>query len=460
MTQPTDPSDPPAPQPAGHSLSPAAIADFHAQGWVALRGALSPELLAEIDVWVDQIEDWALMGGPGLHHFEATEQGPRLARSEELIEAHPGLRGLLCQGAIAAAVGALLGEPAVLYKEKINHKQPGGAGFAPHQDAPAYRFVDHHISVMVPLDPATSASGGLSFAEGHRRGRLPDERGRLLPEVVVALDWAEVEAQPGDLLLFDSYAPHRSGPNTTDRPRRALYLTYNAARHGDHRARYYADKRAEFEAAGASFDGERARISVNDDFLGKPTQERPKPRALPIAQLFARYASPAAHQLYDEAITELEHGLQCAALAAAAGEPEAVVAACLLHDVGHLIVGDLFPIDQPLPRDFRHEEVGARYLERWFGPEITEPVRLHVAAKRYLAATDPRCLPGLSPSSIRSLAVQGGPMSPEEQRAFEATPHFAAAIAVRRADDAGKDPALVVPAFVHHEAMLRRLARA
>jgi len=448
----------PAAPTAAPTLDAAAIAAFHQQGWVALRGALPPALLAELDVWVDQVEDWALVGGPGLHHFEGTDRGPRLARSEELIEAHPGLRGLLCAGAIPEAVGALLGEPAVLYKEKINHKQPGGAGFAPHQDAPAYRFVEHHISVMVPLDPATAESGGLEFAEGHRRGRLPDARGRLLPEVVDALRWVTVDAQPGDLLLFDSYAPHRSGSNRTDRPRRALYLTYNAARLGDHRARYYADKRAEFAAEGASFEGERARISVNDDFLGKPTAERPAPRALPIAQLFARYASPAAHQLYDEAITELQHGLQCAAIAAAAGEPEAVVAACLLHDVGHLIVGDLFPIDQPLPRDFRHEEVGARYLARWFGPEITEPVRLHVAAKRYLAATDPACLPGLSPSSIRSLAVQGGPMSAEEQAFFEAEPHFAAAIAVRRADDAGKDPALLVPDFAHYTAMLQGLA--
>ena len=76
--------------------------------------------------------------------------------------------------------------------------------------------------------------------------------------------------EPGDLLFFDSYAPHYSDTNTTDRARRAAYLTYNAASLGDHRDRYYADKRAEFEQAGGDFDGERVRISITDDFLGRP----------------------------------------------------------------------------------------------------------------------------------------------------------------------------------------------
>ena len=79
--------------------------------------------------------------------------------------------------------------------------------------------------------------------------------------------------QPGDLLFFDSYTPHYSDTNTTTRSRRAAYLTYNAASRGDFRDRYYADKRAEFESAGGDFGGERVRISISDDFLGRPVQE-------------------------------------------------------------------------------------------------------------------------------------------------------------------------------------------
>ena len=168
----------------------------------------------------------------------------------------------------------LFGEPCVLFKEKINYKFPGGGGFAPHQDATAYRFVDHHISCMVPLDPATPESGCLYVAPGFDRGQMPtDERGRIESAHAATLDWEPVPLQPGGLLFFDSYAPHYSDTNTTTRPRRAAYLTYNAASRGDFRDRYYADKRAEFESAGGDFSGERVRISISDDFLGRPVQE-------------------------------------------------------------------------------------------------------------------------------------------------------------------------------------------
>ncbi len=440
-------------------LSPTQRDRFHAQGWLVLRGVLDAPTLDRLEAWAEQLTDWAELGGPGLHHFEETEAGPTLARSERFLEAHPGLQGFLCEGDLPRWVGDLLGEPAVLYKEKINHKQPGGAGFAAHQDAPAYRFVDHHISVMVPLDPMTPTSGGLDFATGHARGRLPETRGCIAPGVAAALDWQAVEAAPGDVVLFDSFAPHRSGTNHSPRSRRAFYLTYNAASKGDWRARYYKDKEAEFAQEGHTFGGERARISVNDDYLGRPTQQRPAPRERPLSELFARFHSPQADQLYDEAITELEHGLQCAALAHRDGASDAEVAAALLHDVGHLLVGDLFPLDTPLDKDWKHEEVGARYLSRWFGPEVTEPVRLHVAAKRYLVATEPAYAADLSPSSVRSLAVQGGPMTTAEQAAFAAQPGGAAAVRLRRWDDTGKDPTLTVPGFAHWEGLLRGLAQ-
>lgn len=240
-------------------------------GYLVLRGALAPERVAEISGWVDEVEGWAAGDGPGLHHFEQTDHGPAIARSEDLIGHQNGLRALLTEGLLVDLAGQLFGEPALLYKEKVNYKQPGGGGFAPHQDAPAYRFIDHHISVMVPLDPATVASGCLWAARGHERGLLPRDGNRgLTDEVVAQLEWHPVELEPGDLLWFDSYAPHRSETNTTDRPRRALYLTYNAASAGDFRTTYYEDKRAELD----TLDGEAAtvRLSIADDFLGRPVE--------------------------------------------------------------------------------------------------------------------------------------------------------------------------------------------
>jgi ectoine hydroxylase-related dioxygenase (phytanoyl-CoA dioxygenase family) len=245
------------------------LADWARDGHVVLRGALDPARVAEIAAWVDEITGWAETGGPGLHHFEQTDAGPTLARSEDLIPHHEGVRALLTDGLLVELAGELLGEPAVLYKEKINYKHPGGGGFAPHQDAPAYRFVDHHVSAMVPMDPATVASGCLWVASGRDRGLLPMEGIRgLRDDVVEALDWTPVEVEPGDLLWFDSYVPHYSETNQTSSPRRAWYLTYNAASAGDFRTTYYEDKRGEFDR---THDGsDRVRLSITDDFLGRP----------------------------------------------------------------------------------------------------------------------------------------------------------------------------------------------
>lgn len=247
------------------------VDEFNRDGWLIVRAGLDAITLTAIGDAVDEVQSWATTDGPGLHHFEQTDAGAAIARSEEFLEASDTLRRIVCDGMIAEILGELLGEPAVVFKEKINYKQPGGGGFAPHQDAAAYRFVDHHISCMVPLDPATEASGCLWVAPGFETGRLlTDDRGRLEDAVVAGLDWRPVTLEPGDLLFFDSHTPHFSETNRTGRARRAMYLTYNAASLGDHRERYYADKRSEFEQSGTHFDGERVRISISDDFLGRP----------------------------------------------------------------------------------------------------------------------------------------------------------------------------------------------
>ncbi len=244
---------------------------FRRDGWLVVSGALDASLLDELDAAVTRLQRWADSGGPGLHHFEQTDAGAVLARSEDFVNDDAVLRDFVCNGIVVEMLAQLFDEQPVLFKEKINYKQPGGGGFAPHQDATAYRFVDHHISCMVPLDPATPASGCLYVARGYEAGQLPtDDRGRIASATAGQLEWQPVPLEPGDLLFFDSYTPHHSDTNTTTRSRRAAYLTYNAASLGDHRERYYADKRAEFERAGDDYDGERVRISITDDFLGRP----------------------------------------------------------------------------------------------------------------------------------------------------------------------------------------------
>lgn len=243
-------------------------------GRVVLRSALDSDHVARVEEAVQKVAAWADGDGPGLHHHEQTEHGPSLARSEDFEPHEPVLSELLRQGLIAEVLAELFGEPAALFKEKINYKQPGGAGFAPHQDATAYRegplaAIPRHISVMIPLDAATVDNGCLFFSEVAGDEILANTAGRIDPSWVEAASWEPIEVEPGDLVFFDSYAPHYSDTNRTSHSRRAMYVTYNAASDGDHRADYYASKRR-LLAEAAQRPSERVRISVNDDFLGQP----------------------------------------------------------------------------------------------------------------------------------------------------------------------------------------------
>jgi len=180
------------------------------------------------------------------------------------------------------------------------------------------------------------------------------------------------------------------------------------------------------------------------------------------------FAGPAASDYLGEPVTIGAHMLQAGALAEAADAEDALVAAALLHDIGHLTWerddGSRGGLGGSSPRagraDDRHGEAGARWLSQWFGDAVTEPVRLHVAAKRYLFATEPGYLGLLSAESVRTLVLQGGPMQPDERAAFEALPHARDAVAVRRWDDAAKDPAVTPPGFAHFAPLLAALVRA
>lgn len=244
------------------------VEHFREHGWVR---ATSPADPADLVRWVEEVAAWPAEGGPWLHHRELTDAGPQLCRTENFVPFHEGLRALLTDGPMLAAASALLGEPAVLYKEKINYKLPGGAGYAPHQDAPAYRFVETHVSCMVAVDAALVGNGCLEVVSGAHGDLLPvDDVGCLRDDVVAALTWAPVEVRAGEVLWFHSRTPHRSGPNLGQTPRRALYPTYNAAREGDLRAAYYEQKHAEL--AGAAGDPSRVAVSLIGDFQGRPVR--------------------------------------------------------------------------------------------------------------------------------------------------------------------------------------------
>ena len=252
------------------AVSPDDLEHFSATGWL-LTETLDAHGLEQLRSWVDEIAQWPAGGDGWMHHYELTDEGPKLCRSENLIPFHEGLRELLTTGALIEVASALIGSPASLYKEKVNYKLSGGAGYSPHQDAPAYPFIDSHVSCMVAIDDSTSDNGCLEVVSGHHQSVLvTDDSGCIAQEVVDSLEWDLVEVKAGQTLWFHSRTPHRSGANNSKVARRALYPTYNALSEGDLRSEYYEHKLAEF-AAGEGAEG-RVRVSLIGDFQGRSVQ--------------------------------------------------------------------------------------------------------------------------------------------------------------------------------------------
>lgn len=172
-----------------------------------------------------------------------------------------------------------------------------------------------------------------------------------------------------------------------------------------------------------------------------------------VDQIIALLGQAGAERYGMEAVSQLEHALQCAMHAERMGSTPELIAAALLHDVGHLVgAGDEGLAEQGV--DAGHEHVAADWLARHFPEAVVQPVRLHVDAKRYLCQAEAAYWAGLSPASKTSLEVQGGIYSAAEAAAFMALPFAADAVKLRRWDDAAKSPRLKTPDLAHYRPII------
>jgi ectoine hydroxylase-related dioxygenase (phytanoyl-CoA dioxygenase family) len=228
------------------------IAAFQRDGYLLLRGFFDRDEVAEITRWTEELASAPEEVGQHWVYREASLLDPEdriIQRIENFCPFHEGFDRLVRHGRLMETVSRLFGEQAILFKEKINFKMPGGARFKAHQDQQAgwSTYAPLFITALVGIDASTLENGCLEVAPGwHKRGLLGEEWKPLDDQRIAEVGLKPVPTNPGDVLLFDSYVPHASAENMTGAARRILYLTYNRLSDGDQRERYYRDKFAAF----------------------------------------------------------------------------------------------------------------------------------------------------------------------------------------------------------------------
>jgi len=222
-------------------------------GFTVLTSLITPSEVPNLTKWVDEVgsdvDVW--------HHYEVVDTATSktaLTRSEDFVHRHKPLGDLILTR-IPMFLETLVGEKCALYKEKINWKAPGGAGWVAHQDAPAYPEVPWNVTVAIAIDPMNKQTGGLSFCDEkiHKEKSYYaiNDDGVIDPTAANKLTWRNMDMEAGDVLVFDSFAPHKSGENLSTSPRRVIYLTYNLLKHGELRDEYYRNKRAALKQGSA-----------------------------------------------------------------------------------------------------------------------------------------------------------------------------------------------------------------
>jgi hypothetical protein len=226
-------------------LTEADRAAFARDGYLVMRAALDAGATAEVQRWAAEVAALPEVSGRHWVFRERSSLDPAhelIERIERIVPFHAGFAALCA--ALAAPVATLLGEPAVLFKEKINFKMPGGGGFEPHQDSQAgwEAYASYFITAAVSIDRSTVENGCLQIAAGHHRRGLFRAWEPLSDAEMAGMTFVPCPTEPGDIVLFDSYTPHASEPNRSAEIRRLYFATYNRLSEGDHIARYYADK--------------------------------------------------------------------------------------------------------------------------------------------------------------------------------------------------------------------------
>jgi hypothetical protein len=232
---------------------------------VVRRDVLGPDGARALQAAASSIESWPAGSHVWGHYAEQTENGPAICRTENVSVCDPVVAALV-EGALRTVAEEALGEAAVAFKDKMNYKQPGGAGFSPHQDVVAYPGVSRVLSVLVAVDECTLESGCLWLADGVDTELATDDRGAVRADLASELTFEPAELRAGDAVCIDGFAPHYSEANRSAHARRVLVASYAPLSEGYSREQYYEVRRVTMTDA-STRDG-RFRISTLADFEG------------------------------------------------------------------------------------------------------------------------------------------------------------------------------------------------
>ncbi|KAJ5928687.1 hypothetical protein N7466_007643 [Penicillium verhagenii] len=253
-------------------LTPEQVASYHNNGFLLLRvnehQLVDPTALKQ---WTEEIRAWPRVKGKWMPYDEININGERqLMRTERFIDFHPQYKELVCGDKLAEILKAVSGDvntqsnpkmlilvsvpnaiqDMLLFKDKINYKQPGGNGFQAHLDAPAYDHIGRieHVTANVAIDAATLENGCLEVVPGsHKMDVEFEHSGRIKHSWEAAHEWITIPLDPGDMLIFGSHLAHRSAENKTDKSRSSLYATFHSKSDGlDLREKYYKHRMENF----------------------------------------------------------------------------------------------------------------------------------------------------------------------------------------------------------------------
>jgi 2-aminoethylphosphonate dioxygenase len=239
-------------------LNEAQIEEFTSKGFIVVKGMFDGDAMTKVSTWADELQEkQPIEGGEAKYYEQSVLTGEDvLVRIENVVgeEINPAMTSLLVSPEVTDCLSQLLGEAPVLFKEKINYKLPGCRADKLHQDQAAgwNVYTDFFITMAIAIDANRFKNAALSFMSSgnYPHDDLMTEEWQPItkddPPYQPADEFSLLEADPGDVIFFDSYVPHGSPPNTSDQSRRNIFLTFNRASAGDMRAKYYADKWASY----------------------------------------------------------------------------------------------------------------------------------------------------------------------------------------------------------------------